>query len=472
VRAFIAALTAAVFLLPFPAYAATRAVVITARAIALFADRGLLIADGGVSVRSSALQIDATRAVYDLRANRLVASGDVSLNDGGTRTSATGYVYEFAHGTGRIAPGASVPQLPSIDALAIAQQVELSPGVSLTFSNAQVRAGSAFVPSASYTYDIPPPAAKDFGYSPVPSAALEWPVMISSGRNAYAFARMRYDRYNGGPGTGVEAHYAASGRGYLALAQTLDVDGGRLDFAAYQRMNDALSQSFTGSLLAGARALRYAVTSSTRRGFTSLSFAQFNGQRSDDLLVSGNERSLGRIGSSRLQIVAGHDVHPGDWPVRQDFRMTPSVHFDTATIALARATFSASFDLGETLYDYGRATLSSGAAVWSTVPVNRRLQFNGGMNFSHEAPPFPSTYRTYTAGVAWHAGDAFNLVSSLTYAHDFAQSFGAGRPQFSAALDVRIRRKSGRGVEIGTILPFGGVGNMNRQAVFNVRFLR
>jgi hypothetical protein len=74
--------------------------------------------------------------------------------------------------------------------------------------------------------------------------------------------------------------------------------------------------------------------------------------------------------------------------------------------------------------------------------------------------------------MTWRASDAFNLVSSLTYAHDYGQAFGVGRPLFSAAFDVRLRRRNGTGIEIGSILPFGGAGNMNRQAVLNLRFLR
>jgi hypothetical protein len=104
--------------------------------------------------------------------------------------------------------------------------------------------------------------------------------------------------------------------------------------------------------------------------------------------------------------------------------------------------------------------------------VNVHLQVTGGVTFSHDAPPFPSTFRTYTAGFAWKASEAFNLVSSFTYAHDFGQTFGNGRPQYSAAFDVRFRRRNGTGLEIGTIAPFGGVGNMNRQAVLNLRFIR
>jgi hypothetical protein len=471
-RRLTAAVWAVLLLLPYPVFAQARDTVITAQQIALYSDRGLLIADGGVAVHAGKVEIDATHAMYDMRANRLTAAGDVTVKSATEQSGGTGYVYDFARKQGSFVRNATVPQFSTADALAVAQQVGLAPAVSLTFSNAQVRSGTAFVPAASYTYYIPPPNAKDFGTSPVPSAALEWPLIVSNGRQGYTFARVRYDRYNGGPGSGMEEHYAASDRGYVAFAQTLDVDGGRFDLNAYQRINDTLSQSLTGSSLLGAHSLRYALTSSTAHGFMSLSFAQYDGQRSDDLLFTGNQRPFAHVGSSRLQIDFGHDVHPSDWNVAQDLRATPDFHFDTATVNLGRASISGSFDLGESIYDYGRATLASNAGIWSTGTVNSRLQLSGGINFSHDAPPFPSTSRTYTMGVTWRASDAFALVSSLTYAHDFGQSFGVGRPQYSAAFDVTIRRKNGRGLEIGTILPFGGVGDMNRQAVLNLRFLR
>lgn len=471
-RRLTAAFWAVLLCIPIHAFAQSHAVVMSAQQIALYADRGLLVAAGGVAVRIDGTEIDATHAMYDLRANRLTASGDVTVKNASGSASGSGYVYDFARKTGTFVRGAVVPQLASIDALAIGQQVELAPTVSITFSNAQVRSGTAFVPAASYTYAIPPPTAKDFGYSPVPSAALEWPFIVSSGRNGYTFARLRYDKYNGGLGTGMEEHFAATDRGYVALAQTLDVNGARFDLAAYQRINDSISQSLTGSTLLGTHALRYAVTSSTRYGFASLSFAQYNATRSDDLLVTGNQRPVWGLGSSRLQIDLGHDVHPGDWRVAQDFRATPGLHFDTATAHLGAAAVSGSFDFGESIYNYGRATLASAAGLWSTLRVNRHVQLSGGVNFSHDAPPLPSTYRTYTAGMTWKASEAFNLVSSLTYAHDFGQTFGNGRPQYSAAFDVRFRRRNGTGLEIGTIVPFGGVGNMNRQAVFNLRFIR
>lgn len=471
-RRVAAVLWAALFFIPNVAFAQPRAVVMTAQQIALYADRALLVADGGVSVRFAGTEIDATHAVYDLRTNRLTAAGGVTVKDASGTLQAAGYTYDFTKKTGAALANAQVPTFAAIDSLATGQQVELVPGSEITFSNASVRSGTTFVPAATYTYDIPPPNAKDFGYSPVPSAALEWPVIVSSGRNAYSFARARYDKYNGGPGTGMEEHFAASNRGYVALAQTLDVDGGRFDLAAYQRINDSLSQSLTGSYLLGTHAFRYAVTSSGAHGFASLSFAQFNATRSDDLLFTGNQRPVEHLGSSRLQIDFGHDVHPGDWNVAQDLRATPGLHFDTASVAIGRSALFGSFDLGESFYNYGRATLASDAAIHTTVPVNLHLQLNGGVEFSHDAPPFPSTLRTYSGGFTWKASEAFNLVSSLTYTHDFDQSFDNGRPQFAAAFDVRFRRRNGTGLEIGTILPFGGVGDMNRQAVLNVRFLR
>lgn len=471
-RRFAAAFAAVLLLLPVRGYAQTQGVVVTARQIALYPDRHLLTAEGGVNAQIAQIAIAATSAMYDLRTNRLTFAGNVTVKDASGTHTASGYVYAFASKSGTAAQGTVIPQFTAAEALAIGPQVRIDPGESITFSNADVRAGADFVPAASYTYGIPPPSAKNFGYSPVPSAALEWPLLISHGADGYTFARLRYDKYNGGPGTGMEEHFAASDRGYAVFAQTLDVDGGRFDLVAYQQITDTISQSLTGSSLYGQHSLRYAVSSSWRLGFASLSFAQYNAQRSDDLLLTGVDRPLWKIGSSRLQIDFGHDVHPGDWPVAQDWRATPSLHFDSASVHAGRSSFAGSFDLGESLYNYGRATLASSTGVRGTMPVDTHLQFNAGVQFSHEAPPFPGTARTYTGGFTWHASNAFNLVSSLTYAHDFDQAFGKGRPQYSAAFDLTVRRKNGTGIEVGAIVPFGGVGNMNRQAVLNVRFIK
>lgn len=446
--------------------------VMSAQQIALYADRGLLIADGGVSIHRGAMQITATRASYDLRASRLTSVGDVTVKDAAGTSSGAAYIFDAATGHGTFVSSAVVPQLSLSEALATGSQVELRPGSSITFTNAQVRSGSTLTPQASYLYVIPPPAAKDFGYSPVPSAALEWPFLLTNSSNGYTFARARYDRYNGGPGSGLEEHYARSGRGYVALGETMDVDGARYDLGSYQRLNDHLSQTLTGSSLYGAHALRYALASTGRRGYAALSFTQFNAMRSDDLLFTSNQHPLWGLGSFRTQVDFGHDVHPGDARVAQDWRVTPGVHFDTATVHVGSSSLSASVDLGENVYDYGRGTLASSATLWGTFPATRRLQFTAGATFSHNAPPFPSTFRTYNVGYTWKASDAFNLVSSLTYTHDYGQVFGFGRPLFSAAFDVLVRRKNGRGIEVGALVPFGGLGNKNRQAGLNLRLIR
>ncbi|MDQ2866562.1 MAG: hypothetical protein M3R51_10080, partial [Candidatus Eremiobacteraeota bacterium] len=217
--------------------------------------------------------------------------------------------------------------------------------------------------------------------------------------------------------------------------------------------------------------LRYAISRSGRFGYSSLSFSQYNGTRSDDLYLTGNQHPIGRFGQLREQIDFGHDVHPFDYSGAQDFRVTPGLHFDTATVRFGPSTVSSSADLGESVYNYGRGTLSSDVSFWSTFPASPHLQFNGGMTFAHNAPPFPSTDRTYTAGSTWKASSAFNLVSSLTYTDDYGQSLGNGRPQFSAAFDVRFRRKNGMGVEIGSILPFG-LGNLHNATVFNFQIFK
>ncbi|HZZ64979.1 MAG TPA: hypothetical protein VFE17_05760 [Candidatus Baltobacteraceae bacterium] len=471
--AFALALTLCFGGVPVRARAADSApVVITAQQVALYADRGILLAQGGVSVHGAGLQLTATRVAYDLRANRLTAAGDVTVRSGAAPGNVAGYVYDFAAKNGRVDPNAAVPQLSTADASAVGQQVELRPGGSIVFTNAQVLTGSTLIPVASYAYTIPPPSAKDFGYSPVPSAALEWAVPVGVSRNDYTFARARFDRYNGGLGTGLEEHYARTGRGYVALGATLDMNGARFDMAAYERINDSLSQSLTSTYLFGTHTWRYALSSTGKYGFASLSSTQYNASRSDDFFLAGNQHPIGKVASFHLQADLGHDVHPSDRDVADDLRLTPGVHIDTAAVHIRNASITASGDVGESIYSYGRGTLSSGASLWATLPQSSRLLWTAGASFSHNAPPFPSSTRTYTLGATWRAGDRFNLVSSIAYNHDYGQSPGNGRPEFVAAFDVRVRRKNGTGIEVGTLLPFGHVGNMNKQAVLNFRFFK
>jgi hypothetical protein len=252
----------------------------------------------------------------------------------------------------------------------------------------------------------------------------------------------------------------------------MDVDYGRVDLAAYQRINDTYSQTLTGSTYPDVRSLRYAISTAGRHGFASLAFSQFNGTRTDDLYFAGNQRPVARLGTVQLQADFAHDVHPYDYSGAQDFRLTPGLNFNSAGLRLGNATLSTSVAAGESIYNYGRATLHTSQTFWGTFPATSRLIFTGGATFTHDAPPYPSTYRTYTFGGTWRASRAFNLVSSLTYTHDYAQAFQFGRPIFSAAFNVRLIRKNGTGIEVGAILPFGGLGNMERQSVFNLRFFR
>lgn len=437
-------------------------VTISAQQVALYSDRGMLVADSGVSITIQGVApIDATRAAYNLRTNVITAD-----------TPQGALTYDFNSHTLAHPAKAQVPQYNTADAFAIGQQVELRPGETISFSNAQVRAGSTFVPAASYTFAIPPPNAKDFGYSPVPAAALDYGFLLGSSRDAYAFTRVRYDKYTGGPGAGLEEHFAATNRGYVALGETLDRDGGRFDLAAYQRLNDSLSQSISGSYLLGTHTARYALTATGTHGYAQFSIFQFGNYRSDDILVSGNEHPVARFLAVRFQADLAHDLHPGDRPVTQDFRLTPLIHGDTPAARFGPLATSLSGDIGEALYNYGRATLASDVTWWNSLTVTHRLQFTGGASFSHNAPPYPATYRTYSLGSSWRASDAFNVVTSVNYAHDYGQYFGVGRPQWTAALDVTVRRRNHTGIEIGSVVPFGGVGNFVRQSGFNVRFFK
>ena len=443
---------------------------LSAQQIALYGDRRLLVAEGGVIARVGGERIDATRAVLDLQDDVLTAAGSVRVNQT-PAAAGSGYRYDLRAHRGEFVTGATVVQLATNEANVLAQQAEVR-GRTIDFTNAQVLTGGVLEPSASYTYVVPAPSSKDFGYSPVPSAALEYPRMLGSGRDAYSFARLRYDRYNGGPGVGLEEHYARTGRGYAVLGETLDVDGARFDLASYQRINATLTQTLTGSALFDAHALRYALAASGPSGYAAFSISQYDATRTDDLYATSASYAVGHLGQLRFQTDLAHDIHPASFLGSQDLRLTPGLHFDLAALHLGPAAFTTSADLGETWYGDGFATTASDLGIWANLPVNRRLLLTGNVAFSHNAPPFAATLRTYSGGMTWHASDAFRFIGSLTYANDAGQTYGYGRPQFSAAIDMLALRRNGTGIDVGAIVPFGTLGNFSRATVLNLRYVK
>lgn len=433
---------------------------LTAQQIALYVDRGLLIADGGVSIKLPTGTIAVTRAAYNLRTNRLYTAGPAYTYD----LSAKVYIQMPSHDD-------AVAQSQIAQANVIAQQVQIQPAKTLLFTSAQVSVGGVLQTAASYDYRIPPPNAKNFGSSPVPSAALEYARLLSSTRNAYTFARVRYDRYNGGPGIGLEEHLAKSNRGYAVFGETLDADGARFDLSTYQRINSRYTQTLTASRLFGQTYARYAVTRLGARGYASLAFAQSNGTRSDDLTGSGPRNPLGHIGFFSLQADLGHDVHPFDGLAVEDARLTGGVHIDLMPLHLGLATLSTSSDLGETIYNYGRGTLATTLSFFAARPAGPHASFSAGATFNHNAPPFPSTYRTYSLGTTYNPNQLLGIVASINYDRDVPQYLNFGRPEYTLGLDLRIRRKKDlRGIETGIVLPFGAVGQFHNVAGFNIRF--
>lgn len=421
-------------------------------------------------IRRGALRLEATRAEIDFSHEWLVAAGNVRAN-GASSPKGEGYRLDLRTGRGAFAPDIGVAQLAANAANVVAPQAEVR-GTAIDFTNAQVLTGGVFQPVPSYTYTLPSASQKDFGYSPVPSAALEYPRILGAGRDGYTFGRLRYDRYNGGPGLGFEEHYARTDRGYAVAGETLDADGARFDFAAFERLNETLTQTLTGSSLYGVRELRYSLAASGARGYADLATSQYDATRTDDLYATTVSRPLGRFGQLRFQADLAHDLHPAAFLGSQDVRVTPGMHLDLAALHIGPASLTTSADLGQTWYGDGYSSTASDLAFWMNLPVNRRLLLTGNVAFSHDAPPFAATLRTYSGGMTWRASRSFRFIGSLTYADDAGQRYGVGRPQFSTALDVLVMRRNGTGLEAGAIVPFGRLGNFSRATVLNLRFVR
>lgn len=438
---------------------------IAAQSVALYTDRRVVIADAGVAVATGARTFGASHAVFFLQTGRLVMSGGVTEKDGATTRSGEAYALDVGTGDGAfVAPGDSGTSGGALPALT-SQRVVVRPGISLTFTPAQVGNGAAAQTVASYVYPLAAPHARDFGPSPALGAALEFPVPLTAGRNAYAFATPLYDRYLGGFGLGLEAHVAASDRGYAALALTQNGDGARYDLLAFQTVRDGLNQTLSASSGRDLRYVRYALTSFGRAGTLQASLEQNGATQADDVYASTDRRMLGGGFAIRFDGDLGRDVHPADFPVATDGRASLGAVLDGPALRVAGATLSTQALAAETAYSYGRRAFDGGVSAFASRSFGALLASAGAalLQRNDRIGIDPrQTYRTYTlaAGYAPHA--PWSLFASVQYARDHPQYAGYGRPEFLQTVALRIRRKHGPGIELDTSFAYGRRGAMPR----------
>ncbi len=472
---------------------------VTAQNISLYADRRLLSATGAVTIQIGTRTISCMRAVYDIARNRITADGNVTLSENGKTTPLTAYAYDPSVGKQLLLTATSgdpksfaVPDLVGIEPFITSNRVTVFPQSALQFTAATLYAGGGTSSVSSYTYSLVQTTGHNFGTSPLAQNVWDVPYTLHSNERFWTIAHGRYDQYGGKVGFGIEQRYARSDRGSVGVALTRDLYGPRIDLIAFQRMTPHLTQSFSGSTVGANSYARYALVNSGRRGATSLVLAQYNGSQSSDLFYTTNDRELGRWLTYHMQAGVGRDVHPNNYPIGQDFRTTFGLHLSSASVQILKTSLSASYDLSNSIYAYGRDNIASTFGLWATRPVGRSLFLTGNATFARYGdllranqrafyPLIPnyttadgslypgyaaydgaSIYRSYFASLNYQATPRFSLYTSLAYANDFPQYRGFGRMQYVGTVDLHITRKRGGTIEFGRIEPFGWAGQRYR----------
>ncbi|MEO6913513.1 MAG: hypothetical protein ABI182_05775 [Candidatus Baltobacteraceae bacterium] len=472
---------------------------ITAQTISLYADRRLLSATGAVTIQIGTSTVACTRAVYDIARNRLTADGNVSVTQGGKKTSAIAYAYDPITGKQALltnnagdAKAFAVRDLVGIDPFITSNRVTVFPKSALQFTAGTLYAGGSASAVSSYTYSLAQTSGHDFGTSPLAQNVWDVPYTVYANDRFWTITHGRYDQYGGKIGFGIEQRYARSDRGSVGVALTHDSYGSRVDLIAFEHMNAHLTQSLAESSVGAVSYARYALVNSGRRGATSLVLAQYNGSQSNDLFYTTNDRNLGRWLTYHVQAGVGRDAHPTNYPIGQDFRTTFGTYLSSAPVQILKTSLSASFDLSDSLYAYGRDNVASTLGLWATRSIGRKIFLAGNATFAHygdllrtnqrafyplvtqyatsDGSIYPgyvaydgvAIYRSYFASLNYQATPRFTLYTSLAYANDFPQYRGFGRMQYVGTIDLHITRKRGGTIEFGRIEPFGWAGQRYR----------
>ncbi|MHB8461533.1 MAG: hypothetical protein ACYDA1_02700 [Vulcanimicrobiaceae bacterium] len=437
-------------------------IAVTAQNIALYNDRNVVLADGGVVVAFGPATISAPHAILDLVAHTLTLYGGVSEKISGTTTTGQTYRLDIATVQGRLLATSSVEHVVATSPLVTAQQMVIRPGIDLRFTSATVYGGNGSQPAATYTFPLLAVNARNFGPPVSQGAALELPVRLRQSARWFVYGDGQYDRYLGGFGASVEAHLANSSRGYIAFAATPTQQYTRYDLAALGSIKPGLTQTFSAARAPGLRFARYALTAFGRRGSLQGVVAQNLASRSDDLVYSTPRLAIGSALFVSAATDLGHDIHPFDYAIAQDARSGANVTLSTQAVHFASAAVSFQGSVGGTMYTYGRRSGNASVGAFATRSFGRVLQTSLGLSltqYNDVIGPYPrSTQRTLSVSVGYRPHAPWSLFTAMSYAHDFPQFFGIGRGVFTQSLALRVHRKRGISFEIDGSYGLGGIG--------------
>jgi hypothetical protein len=488
---------------------------VRATAIAFYPAASLLAADGNVHVRSGNRTIDADHVRIDLQKNRILATGNVRVHSAthdlkaavyafdpaqdratlieiGDTTSATLLVQGDADPIlGKAAPGTfETPDVGGVRPYIKTRHAVVTPNANVRFTPALFPTGiGKDVPSPSYMYTFV--SNSSFSQSSLPPVSFDQPYGLFGTPNSLLAAHLRLDAH-GGSGVALDEHLVDSDRAYL-VTSFIPTGGTRTDLTSFQKMNKFLNQTLNGTYERDYGQLAYAINDTGKLFATKEAISIGNGDFVDDVSVTTFDHEVKHLIAYRMSADYGYDHFPSQLPFVDDFRTTLNAFLSTPSgwHGPLHTDLTVNYTVQSTTYSYPHQLFSGTVLGSLSKSLKNGLNLNVSASFAQIASryadslkyvlglPNPAdpyyapdgtlypgyfayqgigTQRTYALAGSYAPNPRLNTQFSLTYADDFPQFHGLGRPPLSAFLDVRFPIAANLSLEYGRTYVFGWGG--------------
>lgn len=478
----------------------------------------LLAADGHVVVRGGERTIVADAVRFDLRKNRLIASGNVSITNGAHAFGGAAYALDLVSGKATLLQLDPLPKTTSLrdDDLAGGVEAPAPPGtfaaLDLTGSrpymrtrhafvsqNANVRLTPAEISTGPGPYFVTPSylftfAPTNFSQSSLPASTFDQPYPLIGTANSLTSGHLRYDSQNG-PTLAFDEHLVQGNTAY-AVASILPLRGKRIDLNAFSQIAPGVTQSIGGFHQYGLftnNFLQYNTQWTSPSSRLSFAAQQFDSSNSAGFTLSTLDHFIAPLLTYKLQVGYAYDHTPGQVPFNNDFRITTYGYVASPNVRLPLGVdASLKYEYSIVKYDFPHEVTSGTATLTLSRRVNRSLSFVGFVSvqesanryrdnaaqllflpnptqpyFAPDGTPYPgffafsgiSTFRTYSLQTTWRPRGGENSVQLyLTRSNDFPQFGGFGRPPYYATLDVTQRLGNTFRLDVARSYAFGWNG--------------
>ncbi|MBC5825927.1 MAG: hypothetical protein GIX02_14120 [Candidatus Eremiobacteraeota bacterium] len=447
---------------PANAFTLHSAVSLNARAIEFFAGHVVLDAQGGAAIDDGVLHVSADRIVLDLRANRYVGVGHVTLSGSPAAEGAALGVDVLTHRAVLISVGPhaatqvvegkqlraaaagdagseplALPDLEGELPYAVATSAVAHAGADVRLRNAHVvvpGGRSVYLPSYVYTF------SSDTGYvvNNAYGGGEDVPLYVGSTRDSIQGLHFFYNAQTK-VGVGFDDHIVDGNKAYVLISLSpLNGPSKALNFTWQEHINSHASQSFAASAQTGSSVFsRYDVNDQVHRSFFELSAYQTNGANAQQISWQSLYEPLGSRGlpadvyfNLRSEFGLDHAANPGNF---YPFSFSGATATTVAHTALEAQAYTKPFTIGESTLnltaDLRRSNdslphdrLIQTYGVQLTRRWNQRIttQFLDGETSVHDdfraADVGASTHTsTQSLGVTYDHGDPFALYVSATH---------------------------------------------------------